>query len=105
MRKVSMQVTDFNLFCWMYHIFSTGAAYVFKYWAGSWTFDAKLLGPDAFHNDEFGSAVALNDDTAFIGMHNDDSYGTHSGKTIFSQRLYAIIKNITVFKDPFTFIV
>lgn len=51
-----------------------GAAYVFTR-NGSWSQQAKLTGEDGEMNDSFGTAVALEGDTALIGDSNDDVDG------------------------------
>jgi hypothetical protein len=55
--------------------FSAGAAYVFTRVGTVWTQQAKLVADDTASNDKFGSAVALNSDTAIVGSHLDDNAG------------------------------
>ena len=53
-----------------------GAAYVFTRVGGIWTEQAKLLASDKADDDLFGSSVALDGDTAFIGAPSEDDSGT-----------------------------
>jgi hypothetical protein len=58
---------------------SSGAAYVFARSAGVWTEQQKLTASDAEAGDWFGSAVAVDGDTAIIGAERDDDNGNNSG--------------------------
>ena len=57
----------------------SGSAYVFVRSAGVWTQQAKLTALDAARGDYFGSSVAVDGDTAFIGAILDDDHGNRSG--------------------------
>jgi hypothetical protein len=58
---------------------SSGSAYVFTRTGSAWTEQAKLLPADGAEEDNFGSRVALDGDTAVIAAFNDDDNGTNSG--------------------------
>lgn len=57
----------------------TGAAYVFVGSEDSWTEQAKLKASDAAPYDYFGSAAAIDGDTAVIGAYHQSGAGTFSG--------------------------
>lgn len=54
---------------------AAGAAYVFVYKDGRWTEQAKLLASQGDEWDFFGYSVALQQDTAVIGAHQDEGRG------------------------------
>jgi len=56
-----------------------GSAYVFTRTGTTWTQQAKLLASDGAEGDWFGTSVALNGDTAFIGAYHDNDHGILSG--------------------------
>lgn len=58
---------------------SSGAAYVYTRSAGVWSEQQKLTASDAEAGDWFGSAVAVDGDTAIIGAERDDDNGSNSG--------------------------
>ncbi len=58
---------------------SSGSAYVFVRSGETWTEQAKLIPTDGAPGDQFGRAVALSDDTAFVGAPRDDDRGEGSG--------------------------
>ncbi len=57
----------------------TGAAYVFLRNGGAWTQQARLSANDGEADDQFGAAVALDGDTALIGV-PADNVGTNSNQ-------------------------
>jgi cysteine-rich repeat protein len=57
----------------------SGSVYVFARTAGGWTEQAKLLADDGVLEDEFGTGVAFDGDTAVFGAHYDDDLGLNSG--------------------------
>ena len=57
----------------------SGSAYVFTRSGEEWIEQAKLTASDGAELDLFGSAVALESDTALIGAYLDDDNGTESG--------------------------
>ena len=59
----------------------SGSAYVFRYDAGSgtWNEEAKLIASDGETYDHFGWSVSLSGDTALIGACGDDDNGSDSG--------------------------
>jgi hypothetical protein len=59
--------------------YRSGAAYVFTRTAGVWTLQAKLTAPDGAAEDLFGSALAIDGDTAVIAARWDDDRGSDSG--------------------------
>ncbi len=59
--------------------FSYPPAYVFVREDGIWSEQAKLLASDGAARDDFGIAVAVDDDTAVIGAKGDDDHGEGSG--------------------------
>jgi ELWxxDGT repeat protein len=60
--------------------FSSGSAYIFVRDGDSWSQQAKLTASDAAQDDNFGTAVAIDDDIALIGaLRNQDAgFGTGS---------------------------
>ena len=50
--------------------------------SGTWSEQAKLLPADVARYDEFGSSVAVDEDSALVGAANDDDNGRNSGKTL-----------------------
>ena len=66
-----------------------GAAYIFERDGGTWTEQAKLLGATVEDDDLFGNAVALEGDTALIGVSRDDEFGNNSGAMYQFQRVGA----------------
>jgi len=60
--------------------YSVGSAYVFtRDGDGTWTQQTKLLNDDGEAEDGFGWSVAVDGDTAVIGVPGDDDYGFSSG--------------------------
>ena len=51
---------------------NSGSAYVFRFDGSSWTQEQKLLASDGSFGDCFGQSVSISDDTALIGMSDDD---------------------------------
>ena len=58
---------------------STGAAYIFKRSGTSWTQQAKLTASNPGSSDEFGRAVGISGDYAFVGARREDTGGTDRG--------------------------
>jgi predicted amidohydrolase len=58
---------------------SSGSTYVFVRAGGVWTEDAELWPSDAEVDDDFGSDLALDGNTAVIGAPYDDDNGSYSG--------------------------
>jgi hypothetical protein len=58
---------------------NSGSAYIFTRTGTTWTQQQKLLASDGAAGDQFGVAVALDGDTAFIGAWWDDDNGANSG--------------------------
>jgi hypothetical protein len=54
----------------------TGPAYVFRYDGSDWVEEAKLTASDGAAGDLFGSSVAVSGDTAVVGAHHDDHFGS-----------------------------
>jgi cysteine-rich repeat protein len=50
----------------------SGAAYVFRYSAGSWSQEQKLTATDAEWRDWYGASVAIDGDMALVGVWQDD---------------------------------
>lgn len=48
-----------------------GSAYVFVRSGTTWTQQAKLIASDGVADDLFGNAVAISNETALVGDHND----------------------------------
>jgi hypothetical protein len=60
----------------------SGAAYVFTQdYSANWTEQAKLLATDGAQDDRFGSAMAVDVDTAIIGAFTKDDNGSNSGSS------------------------
>ena len=65
----------------------TGSAYVFvRDDSGTWSEQAKLLPADVARYDEFGSSVAVDEDSALVGAANDDDNGRNSGSAYIFTR-------------------
>ncbi|MHC4090326.1 MAG: protein kinase domain-containing protein, partial [Planctomycetota bacterium] len=64
----------------------TGAAYVFDHDGAGWVEQIKLIAPDGERGDEFGYAVALQDDTAVAAAFLDDDNGRQSGSAYVFRR-------------------
>jgi hypothetical protein len=58
---------------------STGAAYIFKRSGTTWTQQSKLTASNAGASDEFGRAVGISGDYAFVGARREDTGGTDRG--------------------------
>jgi len=58
-----------------------GAAYVFRYVAGSgtWVMEAQLIASDGAADDYFGCSVAVSGEIVLIGARGDDDNGSSSG--------------------------
>lgn len=54
----------------------SGAAYVFARVAGSWSQQAYLKASNTFGNDQFGTSVAVSEDTVVVGAYGEDSNAT-----------------------------
>lgn len=66
--------------------FRSGAAYLFERRNTGWVETAKLVPSSAAIEDEFGDAVAQNDDCLLIGARGADATGTNSGSvTVFEE--------------------
>ncbi len=66
---------DTAIFGWR----STKVAYVFKRTAGVWTQQQKLQSVNPALSDEFGCAVEVQGDTAFVGAYADGTHGISAG--------------------------
>ncbi len=62
-----------------YHNNSTGAAYVFEFNAGSWTYLAKLTSSDAAELDRFGTSVSICGDDIIVGAPVADGVVSDTG--------------------------
>lgn len=62
---------------------TAGAAYVFKYNAGTWQQQAKLKSNDLEKGDNFGKSVAINNEYALIGAINED-HDLNGGNMLFN---------------------
>ncbi len=63
---------------------NSGAAYVFQLdGSGNWNELKKLTASDGAAFDEFGWSVAFADDTALVGVYQDDDNGNSSGSAYF----------------------
>ncbi|GJM25097.1 MAG: hypothetical protein DHS20C16_15120 [Phycisphaerae bacterium] len=66
--------------------FNPGSAYIFVRSGGVWTQEDKLVPDDGEADDEFGSSVAVDGDTAIVGAPYDDDAGSLSGSAyVFSR--------------------
>jgi hypothetical protein len=57
----------------------SGSAYVFARSGTSWAQQAKLIAADDAAYDYFGRSVSISGDTAIVGSHYDDDWGTNCG--------------------------
>ncbi len=64
----------------------SGAAYVFDRFLTSWTQRAKLVADDAAAFDQFGEAVALSGDRAFVATLDDADAGPNGGTVYLFER-------------------
>ena len=58
---------------------NAGSAYVFTYGGASWTQQAKLTASDYDTDDEFGTSVSIDGDTAIVGAPKEDASGASAG--------------------------
>jgi hypothetical protein len=58
---------------------NSGAAYIFKNNAGTWTEQTKLTAYDGISLDSYGASVGISGDYAIVGSHQDDDNGINSG--------------------------
>ena len=65
---------------------NTGAAFVYVRSGTSWSEQAMLDDPNGTLNDEFGFSVALDADTALIGMPGDDDLASRAGAALVFTR-------------------
>ncbi|MCH7719493.1 MAG: hypothetical protein IH988_00690 [Planctomycetes bacterium] len=63
-----------------------GAAYVFVFGSGAWVEQQKLHASDASDFDQFGSAVAVLDDTVVVGVERNDENGNDAGAAYVYRR-------------------
>lgn len=63
-----------------------GAVYVFERSFGSWSEVAELVAPDAAASDEFGEALALQNDRLIVGVRKDDDGATDAGSARVFER-------------------
>ena len=68
------------------NVFGIGSAYIFERIGGEWTEQAILMASDGVANDRFGTAVALDGDTALVTAFNDDDNGFDSGSVYVFER-------------------
>lgn len=66
---------------------NAGAAYVFRREGQRWIEEAKVTPLQAAVNDQFGIAVAIDGDDAFVGARGDIELGPQSGRVFVFQRL------------------
>ena len=64
---------------------TTGATYVFTRQGSNWTLHSKFTPPDSSAGDEFGCAVAADNDTALIGAHRNGDNADDAGAAYFLQ--------------------
>lgn len=57
----------------------SGSLYVFRWNGTSWTQEQKLTASDGANLDQFGNAVAINNDTIVVGAYQHDASATNSG--------------------------
>ncbi|MHC4211231.1 MAG: hypothetical protein ACYSWT_16120, partial [Planctomycetota bacterium] len=57
----------------------SGSAYVFRWNGSSWVEETQLVPFDGWHDDYFGTALAINGDAVVVGAPNDDGIGNNSG--------------------------
>ena len=63
---------------------NSGSVYYFSYDGNNWTEQAKLHASDAYGNDNFGSAIAVDGNHLFIGAYMDDeNLSTNSGSVYY----------------------
>ena len=77
---------------------NSGSAYLFQKPIGGWgnmTESAKLTASASFSGDEFGSNVAISGNTIVIGVPNNDSNGTSSGKVYLFEEPVGGWENMT----------
>jgi hypothetical protein len=67
--------------------YQAGSAYVFVRVSGVWTEQAKLLPNEGDSLDYFGGAVAVDGDTAVIGVPGDDDLGSGTGSAYVYHRI------------------
>ena len=65
---------------------NSGAVYIFTRSGSIWTQEAKLLANDGTAGDNFGSSVAISENTMIIGADNDNDYGEYAGSAYIFTR-------------------
>jgi hypothetical protein len=73
--------------------FDSGSVYVYARYGTAWSFEQKLLASDGGPNDIFGSSVAVQGATLFVGAAKDDAPAVASG----SAYVFALTDPGTVF--------
>jgi alpha-tubulin suppressor-like RCC1 family protein len=67
---------------------TSGSVYIFKRSGTTWTEDKKIVASDAGAGDQFGSSVAIENNTICVGAHIEGTYGSQSGAAyIYSSQL------------------
>lgn len=76
-----------------------GAAYIYRYDEGAWTFEQGIENPEPEAGDEFGYSVAIDGNTVIIGAARDDgALGTDSGSAYIYERTgatWSLLETIT----------
>jgi FG-GAP repeat len=78
--------------------FNSGSIYAYTLTDGIWVERQKFSAPDGAVNDQYGSAISLDGDLAFIGTPFDDDNGFESGSVYIYERtagLWAVERKIT----------
>jgi len=65
---------------------SSGSAYIFKWNAGSWVQQQKLLAADGAARDQFGPSVSISGDLAIVGAPGDADKGQWTGSAYIFKR-------------------
>jgi hypothetical protein len=60
-------------------VLNSGSAYLFRRDGSGWIRETKFVAPDPASSDGFGASVALQGDTAIVGVPNDDDTNNGSG--------------------------
>ncbi|HPQ39924.1 MAG TPA: FG-GAP repeat protein, partial [bacterium] len=65
----------------------SGAAYIFKWYGGTWVQEVKLMAPDGVSGAQFGYAVSLSDEYALVGAFRDSEHGNQAGAAYLWHRV------------------
>lgn len=63
---------------------------------GGWTFQVKLLAPDAVAGDKFGRSASMTNGVLIIGAHNVHGEASDSGAPVLYRHVYIVVLTMGV---------